>query len=212
MLETNSLELTPEEKVNNILKLKKALEENFLTLGQLLSELKRTQIFKRKGFKTYKEFVESEFNFSNSFASKLISTYQLYIRELDLDAENVEEIGLDKLNILKPIVKDCELDETEKWIERSKEMTTSELREEIKLIRDEKKESEKTMKDIFIEQYLERMLSFFNCNRKELEFKLALFFQDDDLEGTETKIKKNQLKFDMTNEDMHISDGLKKSE
>ena len=100
------------------------------------------------------------------------------------------------MNMIKPLVKQSEFNEKQDWIKRAQELPTTELREEIKEIRENKKNKDKTMKDIFIEQYIENMVTFFNCNRKELEFKLALYFQDENLEEIRAVVKDKQRKFD----------------
>jgi hypothetical protein len=196
----NSHEMTAEDKIQAVNNLKKTLEDNFVTLGQLLSEIKRTKLFKFKGFKNFKDFVEKEFNISSSFANRLIGTYELFIEELDVDEMSVKTIGLDKLNMIKPMLKDTSYEETEEWIKKAEALPTTELREEIKEIRERKKEQEKNLKDVFIDQYVERMVTFFNCSRKELNFKLALYFQDADLEAVRNEIRIKQRKFEETGE------------
>ena len=171
-----------------------------MSLGQLLSEIKRTKLYKYKGFKDFKEFVEKEFNMSGSFANRLIGTYELFIEELDVDEMSVKNIGLDKLNMIKPLLKDTSFQETEDWIKKAAELPTTELREEIKEIRDQKNAKNMNLKDVFIDQFLEKMVTFFNCSRKELNFKMALFFQDADLEEIRNEIRIKQRKFEETGE------------
>ena len=196
--ESSNFEMTADEKMEAVANLKQNMEENFVQLGQLLSDIRRTKLFKFKGYKTFKEFVENEFNMNGSFAAKIISNFDLFIRELDVDEQSAKEIGLDKLNMIKPLVKQSEFNEKQDWIKRAQELPTTELREEIKEIRENKKNKDKTMKDVFIEQYIEKMVTFFNCNRKELEFKLALYFQDENLEEMRAVVKDKQRKFDET--------------
>lgn len=194
-----SIEMSTEEKLEAVNNLKKNLEENFVSLGQLLSEIKRTKIFKSKGYKTFKEFVENEFNFSGSFANKLVSNYNVFINEFDVDEATAKVIGLDKLSLIKPLLKEASQEDAAEWIRKAEVVPTAELREEIKEIRDRKKEDEKSMKEIFIEQYLERMVTSFNCSKKELEFKLALFFQDMELEEVKEQVKKKQDRYEDVN-------------
>ena len=198
--ERSNFKMTPDEKMEAVANLKQNMEENFVQLGQLLSDIRRTKLFKFKGYKTFKEFVENEFNMNGSFAAKIISNFDLFIRELDVDEHSAKEIGLDKLNMIKPLVKQSEFNEKQDWIKRAQELPTTELREEIKEIRENKKNKDKTMKDVFIEQYIERMVTFFNCNRKELEFKLALYFQDENLEEMRAVVKDKQRRFDETDQ------------
>ena len=196
--ENSNFDMTPDEKMEAVANLKKNMEENFVQLGQLLSDIRRTKLFKFKGYKTFKDFVENEFNMSGSFAAKIISNFDLFIRELDVDEHSAKEIGLDKLNMIKPLVKQAEFNEKQDWIKKAQELPTTELRDEIKEIRENNKNKDKTMKDVFIEQYVERMVTFFNCNRKELNFKLALYFQDENLEEMRTVVKDKQRKFEET--------------
>ena len=195
-----STDMTPDEKMDAVANLKQNMEENFVQLGQLLSDIRRTKLFKFKGYKTFKEFVENEFNMSGSFAAKIISNFDLFIRELDVDEHSAKEIGLDKLNMIKPLVKQSEFNEKQDWIKKAQELPTTELRDEIKEIRENKKNKDKTMKDVFVEQYVERMVTFFNCNRKELEFKLALYFQDENLEEIRSVVKEKQRRFEETDQ------------
>lgn len=198
--EHSNFDMTPDEKMEAVTNLKQNMEENFVQLGQLLSDIRRTKLYKFKGYKTFKEFVENEFNINGSFAAKVISNFDLFIRELDVDEHSAKEIGLDKLNMIKPLVKQAEFNEKEDWIKKAKELPTSELREEIKEIRENKKNKDKTMKDVFIEQFVEKMVTFFNCNRKELNFKLALYFQDEDLEDMRVVVKNKQRRFEETDQ------------
>jgi hypothetical protein len=198
--EQSNFDMTPDEKMDAVANLKQNMEENFVQLGQLLSDIRRTKLFKFKGYKTFKEFVENEFNMSGSFAAKIISNFDLFIRELDVDEHSAKEIGLDKLNMIKPLVKQSEFNEKQDWIKKAQELPTTELRDEIKEIRENKKNKDKTMKDVFVEQYVERMVTFFNCNRKELEFKLALYFQDENLEEMRSVVKEKQRRFEETDQ------------
>ena len=198
--DNSNFDMTPDEKMEAVANLKQNMEENFVQLGQLLSDIRRTKLFKFKGYKTFKEFVENEFNMSGSFAAKIISNFDLFIRELDVDEHSAKEIGLDKLNMIKPLVKQSEFNEKQDWIKKAQELPTTELREEIKEIRENNKNKDKTMKDVFIEQYIERMVTFFNCNRKDLQFKLALYFQDENLEEMRVVVKDKQQKFEETDQ------------
>jgi len=165
-------------------------------LGQLLSEIKRSKMFKFRGFKSFKEFVEEEFQMAGSFASKVVGIYDLYINELDVDEHSVKKIGMDKLHLIKPMVKNKSFQESMQWVERAQTEGTAELREEIKEIRKREKEKDKDMKAVFIDQYLEKMVTFFNCSRKELNFKLALYFQDKDLKDIQKEIKILQRRYE----------------
>ena len=192
------IEMTTDEKIQVISNLKKNLEENFVQLGQLLSEIKRAKVFRYKGYDSFKEFIEAEFNISGTLANKIIGNYELFLIELDVDEKSVKQIGLDKLNMIKPLVRNSPYREVEEWINKAEELPTTKLREEVKEVREKKRSKEKTLKDIYIEQYLEKMIDYFNCGRKELDYKLALYFQEMDLDEVKKIIKSNERKLEET--------------
>ena len=191
-----TVEQTPDEQIKAVSVLREKLETNFTELGQLLSKMKRTKLYKFKGYKNFKEFVEVEFRLASSMANKIVRIYELYLKELDQDETTMHEIGLDKLNIIAPLIKEGSFEEMEEWLKKAEELSASELREEVKEVRSKKKEKEKTLKDIFVDQYLEKMVTYFNCSRKELNFKLALYFQDMELSVARDIIKTNQRRFE----------------
>jgi hypothetical protein len=184
---------TPAEKFDQVEKFKQRLQESFVAFGELLSEIKRAGLYKVKGYKTFKEFIEKEYNLAGSFASKLIDTYELYMEEFDMDEESVKDIGFDRLNMIKPFVKDTDIHVAESWIEEAKVSPTPELREKIKEEKEKLKKPD-SAKDIFIKQHIEKMCVFFNCNVKELNYKMAIYFQDADLESLKIMIKDKQRK------------------
>jgi len=190
-------EMSIEEKIKAVGKLKEQLENNFVSLGQLLSEQKRFKIFVSRGYKTFGEFVENEYNMANALANKLVSTYDLFIENLDKDEKTISDIGFDKLNMIKPFVKQGKFLEQESWIEKAKDMPTAQLREEIKEVRAQKALAKRTMKDVLIDQHIEKMVTFFNCGRKELNFKMALYFQDQNLDSVREIVRKKQHQFEM---------------
>ncbi|MCK9328387.1 MAG: hypothetical protein PHY08_03795 [Candidatus Cloacimonetes bacterium] len=185
----------PEEKFAEIEKFKNKLQENFVAFGELLSDIKRTGVFKFKGYKTFKEFIEKEYNLASSFASKLIDTYELFMEEMDIDEETLKEIGFDRLNMIKPLVKDCEINIAEEWIEDAKRLSTPDLRERVKEEKERNKKPE-SFKDILIKQHLEKMCVHFNCSVKELNYKMAIYFQDADLDSIKIQIKEKQRRFE----------------
>jgi len=191
--------VSPDEKFVEVEKFINRLQDSFVAFGELLSHIKRAGVYKVKGYKTFKEFIEKEYNLASSFASKLIDTYELFMEEMDLDEESLKEIGFDRLNMIKPHVKDSEIGIAESWIEDAKELSTPELRDKIKEEKERNKKPE-SMKDIFIKQHLEKMCVFFNCSVKELNYKMAIYFQDADLESIRVMIKEKQKRLEENNE------------
>ncbi len=188
--------LTPEERFKAIGVIKNRLEEDFVALGELLSEMKRMRTFKIKGYKNFKEFIESEYNMSNTLASKMIAIFDIYIKDMNIDTETVKEIGMDRLSLIKPLIKDSSYEVQEEWVKQAEELTHQDLKEKIKEINDKKREDSKTLKDVLVEQFMDNMKGYFNCSGKELNYKLALYFQDSDLEKVNEVIRERQRKFE----------------
>jgi hypothetical protein len=189
--------VAPEEKFAEVKKFITRLQEDFVAFGELLSHIKRNGTFKHKGYKTFKEFIEKEYNLASTFATKLINTYELYMEEMDMDESDLKEIGFDRLNMIKPFVKNSEISTAESWIEDAKKLSTPDLRERVKEEKEHNKKPE-SMKDIFIKQYFEKMCTFFNCSVKELNYKMAIYFQDADLESIKLMIKEKQRKLELS--------------
>jgi hypothetical protein len=188
--------MSPDEKFNAIANLKVKLEENFVALGELLSEIKRSKLYRFKGYESFKDFVEAEYQLSGSLAGKLAQTFDLYIEEMDIDEISVKEIGFERLQMIKPFVQKANWDEREHWIQKAVETPTNELRSEIKEIKKQEKEDDTDLKKVFVDQYLEKMITWFNCSKSELNFKLALYFQESDLEDVKKVVKERQRAFE----------------
>jgi hypothetical protein len=189
--------IKPEEKFAEIEKFKLRLQESFVAFGELLSDIKRNEVFKVKGHKTFKDFIEKEYNLASSFAMKLINTFELYSHEHDLDEETMKQIGFDRLNMIKPFVKDKDIVIAESWIEEAKTLDTPDLREKIKIEKEKDKKKESS-KDIFVKQHNEKMCSHLNCNVKELQFKMAVYFHEADMDSIRVMIKDKQKYLEST--------------
>ena len=191
-----TIEMTPDQQISAVKDLQSKIEDNFVQMGQLLSNMKQNKLFRYKGYKNFKSFFEEEYNLPNSTATKLIKVYNMFFKEMQLSEFDAEEIGFDRLNMIHPMLKNANEKEAADWVELAKTTPITVLREEIKEIRNRNKEKSKTMKEVFVEQYLERMVTFFNCSKKELNFKLALYFQDNDLNDIKNEIDVAQQKYE----------------
>jgi hypothetical protein len=199
-----SMEMTPQEKFDAVASLRERIQTDFLELGQVLSDIKRKGTYKLKGYKTFKELVENEYSIKSSVATKLIAIYELYIEEMNLDESELKSIGHDRLDMIRTFVNNAEnLAEKEEWIKTAKTTNAADLKEKIQEIRKNAKERQKSFKDILVKQWLETMCTYFNCSRKGLEFKLALYFQDADLETIKQEIKERQVRFEEESEGGH---------
>jgi hypothetical protein len=188
--------MTPNETFEAVHNLKQKMEENFVSLGQLLSLIKRKKLFRFKGFDNFKDFVESEYNINSTMASKLCGVFELYVEDMDMDDVSVKEIGFDRLNVIKPYVAKAAWEIRDEWMQRAETMPIGELKEHIKELKNKEKNKDKDVKEVLIDQYLERMREWFNCSQKELNFKLALYFQDADLEEIRKIVKERQRQFE----------------
>ena len=188
--------MTSNEVFAAVHNLKKKLEENFITLGELFSLIKRRKMFQAKGFDNFKDFVEAEYNINSTLANKLCSVYEVYVEELDIDEATIRELGFDRLNMIKPYVAKAEWTEIESWMDKAEKMPVNELKAHIKEIKDKDKEKDKDVKDVLIDQYLEKMRTWFNCSQKELNYLLALYFQDADLEAVKKIVKERKRQFE----------------
>ena len=191
-----SNQLSPEAQFDAIVTLRSKVEENFLTLGEIFSHIKKSQVFRMKGCPTFKDFVETDLKLTMSLANKIIGIYELYIEELDVDETDLKNIGVDRLAMIKPIVQKATFEEQGQWLEEARVLPTQELKDKIKEFKQKEKKLEKTLKEVLAEQYLEKMTAFFNCSAKELNFKLALYFQDEDLESMRQTVKERQRRFE----------------
>lgn len=183
---------SPDELKNNLMRMRNNLENQFIELGQLLYEIKKSNLHGFFGYPTFNGFIEDEFNMSGSLVSKLINNYKFYLERIGLDEPSFVNLGLEKLNQLRPILNKADRIEQENWLNKAEQEKTTVLKEEIKEHKDKNKK--KNIKDVFTDQFVEKMVTHFNCTRKELMFKLALFFQEKDLEEVGEYIRNMQDK------------------
>lgn len=188
--------MSPEEKFSAVANLKEKLEENFVSLGQLLSEIKRSKLFRVKGYESFRDFVEAEYSLGGTLAGKLVSVFDVFIEEMDVDEGTIMDIGFDRLQMIQPLVRKADWAERDDWVQKAEEMPTRELREHIKEIKKEEKEKNLDPKKVFIDQFVERMTAILNCSRTELNFKLALYFQDSDSESIRDVVRQRQREFE----------------
>jgi hypothetical protein len=189
-------EMSIEESVEAVSKQTKKRLDIAMLLGELLSNQKKHKYYVSRGYKSFKEFIENEYNVPGGYANKLISNYNLYVETMDMDEVRFKTIGIDKLDLIKPFVKNAKIVEQELWLEKAEEMPISQLREEITELREQQRKANQTIKDVMIQQWLEKMVTFFNCGRRELNFKLALYFQEKDLDQIRDEIREQQRKFE----------------
>ncbi len=188
--------MSADEKFNAVASLSQKLEDNFITLGELLSDIKRAKLFKIKGYDSFKDFIEAEYKMSGTLAGKLVQTFDLFIEEMDVDEGTIKDIGFDRLQMIRPLVQKADWTQRDAWVEVAAEMPMKDLRDHIKEYKEQNKEETQDLKKVYVEQYMEKMLAWFNCSRADLNFKLALFFQDADAESVKKVVKERQRAFE----------------
>ncbi len=190
---------TPEQKFMAVSRLTGDIEEDFLTLGQILSEIKASKTYQFKGYETFATYLQDEHHFSTAIANKLIAIYNLFVNEMDLDDATLVEIGYDRLCIILPAMKKADWQTRDELIIAARDCSSADLKAQMKARREAEKEADIDLKQVFVDQYFERMLSFLNCSKKELNFKLALYFNsftEEDMQDLKEVIKTNQKEFD----------------
>ena len=190
---------SPDEKFAAVARLTLSIEDNFLTLGQILADIKSTKLFLFKGYEKFSSYVSEEYNFNPGLAAKLIGIYELFVNEMDMFDVELANIGFDRLCMIKPLMKNADWALRDELVGLAAKLPPAELKEHIKKLKDEDKKANIDLKDVYVEQYLERMLSLLNCSRKELSFKLALYFNpfgEEDLQDLKAIIRQNQKHFE----------------
>lgn len=200
---------TPDEKFEAIRNLTQKIEEKFIELGNVLSNIKRAKLFRFKGYERFKDFIEAEYAFSSSLANKLVRVYESFVEEMDQDEETLKEVGFDKLCSVLPMMKDATWEEREEWLKKAQELPVADLKESIKSARKEAAEDALDLKKVLVEQWKEQMCNLFNCSWVEAQFKLALWFSNGDrsdvavLSLLKQEVREAQAKFEreVTNAD-----------
>jgi hypothetical protein len=186
--------MTPNEKFEALQNLRKRLDEDFIQIGQLLHEIKAGRLWKMKGYDSFKEFVENQQGFGNTMANKLIKLYEVYVVSMNLSAEELKEIGLEKLSVVANLVGKPDEEGNDIWLEKAKQCDLSELNAEVKAER--KRRVRPDYKEVLISQWAEMGCELLNCNKKDFLFKMALYFQDSDWDEVRKQIKIKQRKFE----------------
>lgn len=188
---------TPDEKFEAIRSLTQKIEEKFIELGNVLSNIKRAKLFRFKGYERFKDFIEAEYAFSSILANRLVRVYESFVEDLDQDEETLKEVGFDKLCSVLPMMKNGTWEEREEWLQKAQELPVADLKEAIKAARKEAaEEAPQDLRKVLVEQWMEQMTTWFNCSAKELQFKLALFFQGADLEAVKKVVRERQSKYE----------------
>ncbi len=183
------IDQTPEEQFEAIGDLQDKLEENFLFLGQLLNNVKQLKYHLFRGYESFKNFVEAEYNMSFAMASRMIRIQRLYVEDMDLDEETLKGIGMDRLLMIAPLMNKVGWRQ-DALLQMAEDMPLDELIEELKRMKKEAAELEPPdLKKVLVDQWKQTMMEQFNCPWSEVQFKLALWFSMPEKLGTMEEMK-----------------------
>lgn len=185
---------TPNEKIEAVHNLKGRLEQDFVELGQLLSEIKDQKLFRYKGYDSFRDFVQAEFGLNYQLCNKLIRVYDLFFNRLDMSEDEVKRYGFEKLSIIAPVLDKADAETRDQWLDAADELSVGELQDQIKGLN--KKNKQLSVKEVLVEQFTEQMCSTFNCSKKEMMYKLALYFIDQPMDIVRDMVKIAQRKFE----------------
>jgi len=117
-----------EEKIRGrIQELKTQIEQNFLELAKLLSQVRKERLWKNWGFDSFTEYVEKEVGFSLRKAEYLCRVWEkLACRLQEPERKKLQVVGWTKA---KEIAKS---DEVEKWLEAAPKLSVKELKEKVR--------------------------------------------------------------------------------
>lgn len=105
----------------------------FLSIGHMLKIVRDRKLYKHLDFNTFSQFLASEeISFSREKAYLYIRTYELYVEKLSLDPDEVGKMGVVRLMMMAPVIRDMPREEAVQKIEESKDMRYGDFVREIK--------------------------------------------------------------------------------
>jgi len=186
--------------IDEVKRLNYLIEDGMLHIGRHLSELKKMNIYKLKGYSKFSEYVEEELKMASPFVARLIKDYEIWDMKLGIEEDEAIEMGHQNMKIIRSVVDEIDIQDVPKWIDIAKNLPSKEIRAEVSEYKAKKKADAMTIKEILVEQYIEKATDELSCSKKDLDFKLALFFQDIDYEELKQEITKQQHRFEDSND------------
>lgn len=108
----------------------------FLTIGKMLKLVRDRRLYKHLDFDNFTQFLASEeVSFSREKAYLYIRTFELFVEKLHLDPMEVGKLGVARLMLIAPVIKDMSIDDALEKIEETKPLRYGEFVREIKNIR-----------------------------------------------------------------------------
>jgi len=180
---------TLNERMSIIATAKQDVQHNFMLIGEQLSQLKSEKLFVQAGYKKFSDFVEHELGYPSSLASKLIRVWDVYAN-MGVQTEQMEEIGLEKLHTIMPVVQEAKtIEEKESWIEKAKTKTPAELKDDVRQAKKNAKPVIVSEQDEFVRDNLARLLESWNCSVQTMFVRIA-FLAANTSDAALTKLRK----------------------
>jgi len=105
----------------------------FLSIGNMLKIVRDRKLYKHLDFDNFSQFLASEeISFSREKAYMYIRIYELYVDQLELDPDSVAKMGVVRLSMMAPIIKDMTREEAVQKLEDTKDMRYGEFVREVK--------------------------------------------------------------------------------
>lgn len=172
----------------------KMIEEHFVTLGEMLLQIRDEKVYRANGYETFREFAENELTISGARANLLVKIYETMIKGMDMYDGDVQAIGYDKVAMIVPMIKKAASpEEAREWVDKADTLSLKELR---KAVKEAKPKKEKDFKKVFAEQATERLCEFLSCKKSMLIYNLAFYFQDTDMDDVASTIFKKRKAFE----------------
>jgi len=105
----------------------------FLTIGKMLKIVRDRKLYRHLDFEDFSQFLASEeISFSREKAYLYIRIYELYIEKLMVNPEEVEKLGVARLMMLAPVIRDLPREQAIKKIEESRPLRYGDFVRQVK--------------------------------------------------------------------------------
>lgn len=105
----------------------------FLSIGKMLKIFRDRKLYKNLDFDNFSQFLASEeISFSREKAYLYIRTYELYIEKLGMNPDEIGKMGVVRLMMMAPVIKDMSREDAVKELEGKREMRYGDFVREVK--------------------------------------------------------------------------------
>ena len=129
------LDKRAEEVREALLQVRKDINKNYVKLVQLCYEAWKERYYKKWGYSSFVEFVETELGLRWRRVYYFLNIAKA-VENLGLKWEEIQEIGWKKASEIAPVLK---LENAREWLEKAKKLGYRELHEEVRKIKAQKK-------------------------------------------------------------------------